>query len=341
VASTSPANFESFYAAYAPLVRRILVRSGVSQPDLDDVVQETFVTVHRLLPEFEGRSSLQTWLHSVAWRVAANHRRRARRSGPKVLPVVPDESPEPWLNVDRYQASFDRIDGENRDLLALHEIGGLSISYIAELTGNARATVRRKLERGRAALMRAIADRSASEAHGTWPESLIARFEQPVPVVSAPELRVLPCRQTCVSTIDDVVIVVWRGSANEALPEVIGTLFTHARVWPDGVRYLAVIEPTSTPPNRESRDMTVWAARALGHKLKAAASLVEGSARITALASVMNTLYFLARARFDAHYFGELAPALTWLAQHGAVDAAQTREQIARMKQQLDPPRRE
>src|ERR1700755_3623145 len=75
----SSAQLESAYVTYAPAVRRLLLRRGVNESDLDDLVQETFVTVHRLLPSFEGRSSLSTWLHAVAWRVAANHRRRQRR----------------------------------------------------------------------------------------------------------------------------------------------------------------------------------------------------------------------------------------------------------------------
>src|SRR3954454_3630975 len=73
-------SFESLYSAYTPLVRRLLRKQGVIASDLDDVLQETFVTVHRLLPSFEGRSSMSTWLQAVTWRVAANHRRRQRRT---------------------------------------------------------------------------------------------------------------------------------------------------------------------------------------------------------------------------------------------------------------------
>ncbi|MET0386167.1 MAG: RNA polymerase sigma factor, partial [Polyangiales bacterium] len=67
--------FDSLYTMYAPLIRRIVAYRGVREADIDDVVQETFVTVHRLLPSFEGRAALATWLHAVAWRVAANYRR--------------------------------------------------------------------------------------------------------------------------------------------------------------------------------------------------------------------------------------------------------------------------
>jgi RNA polymerase sigma-70 factor (ECF subfamily) len=45
--------------------------------DLDDISQEAFVAIHRMLPGFEGRSSLETWLNAVAWRVASHYHRRS------------------------------------------------------------------------------------------------------------------------------------------------------------------------------------------------------------------------------------------------------------------------
>ena len=70
--------FEAIYAAYSPYVHRQLQRLGVQACDLDDVVQDTFVAVHRQLPGFEGRAAIQTWLHAICWRVAAGYHRRSR-----------------------------------------------------------------------------------------------------------------------------------------------------------------------------------------------------------------------------------------------------------------------
>src|SRR5688572_631436 len=46
---------------HARYVWRTLRHLGVADADLEDVCQEVFVTVHRKLPEFEGRSKLRTW----------------------------------------------------------------------------------------------------------------------------------------------------------------------------------------------------------------------------------------------------------------------------------------
>src|SRR5262245_7483674 len=61
---------------HARYVWRTLRHLGVADADLEDVCQEVFVTVHRKLPEFEGRSKLRTWLYGICLRVASDYRRR-------------------------------------------------------------------------------------------------------------------------------------------------------------------------------------------------------------------------------------------------------------------------
>jgi RNA polymerase sigma-70 factor, ECF subfamily len=155
VSSPAP-SFEAVYARHAALVRRVLADRGVSTADLDDAVQETFVIVNRLLPEFEGRSSLETWLHAIAWRVAANQRRRAKALRTAASTDIADIADEPPPSAGQVEASLAGIDGPHRDLLALHDIGELSISSLAAMTGQARATIRQRIARARATVSRAL-----------------------------------------------------------------------------------------------------------------------------------------------------------------------------------------
>jgi hypothetical protein len=158
-----------------------------------------------------------------------------------------------------------------------------------------------------------------------------------VPVAHAPELRVLRDGQTCITTVEHIVLVLWRGHCStESLSELFATFRIHAQRHPGGICYFAVVEPESTPPDRNGRAMIVQAARELGPRIKAHATWVEGSLRIQLAAAVMNATMFLARAKIDTLYFGELESALRWLSQYGALDRAQIRAQIARMKERLD-----
>ena len=86
--------FAAVYRAHHDFVWRTLRHLGVDPGRVDDAVQDTFLVVHRRLAEFEGRSTLRTWLFEIARRVAARHRRVAAREAPRrcelpELPVAP------------------------------------------------------------------------------------------------------------------------------------------------------------------------------------------------------------------------------------------------------------
>src|SRR5512146_2914504 len=71
--------FEEVYEEHFAFVWRNLRRLGVTEAGLRDAAQDVFVVVHRRMHEFAGRGSVQAWLYSILRRVAADHRRRARR----------------------------------------------------------------------------------------------------------------------------------------------------------------------------------------------------------------------------------------------------------------------
>ena len=78
--SVSETDFAQVYEDYFAFVWRSLRALGVGESALDDATQDVFVVVHRRLSDFEGRSSLQTWLFGIACRVAANSRRNLQRT---------------------------------------------------------------------------------------------------------------------------------------------------------------------------------------------------------------------------------------------------------------------
>src|SRR3954470_17967759 len=65
----------ALYEEHFEFVWRSLRRLGVSAASLDDATQEVFVVVFRRLADFEGRSSVRTWLFGIAIHVAQHHMR--------------------------------------------------------------------------------------------------------------------------------------------------------------------------------------------------------------------------------------------------------------------------
>jgi RNA polymerase sigma-70 factor (ECF subfamily) len=122
---------------HAGCVRAVLRRRGVPERDLADAEQEVFLVVHRKLAEFEGRSSLRTWLYRIAANVGSEHRRRARNRYERLDAVhapEPSHSPVAWLetreSLERVRAALGSMSAEQREALLLH-VAGVSMHEIA------------------------------------------------------------------------------------------------------------------------------------------------------------------------------------------------------------------
>lgn len=131
--------FAQVYAEHAPFVWRSLRRLGVRDSDLEDAAQEVFVTVHRKLPGFEGRSALTTWLFGICQRTASDWRRRAhvrREEAHEAVPDQPQEASQPEV-VERRQARaildaiLDELDDVKRVAFILFELEGWPMAEVA------------------------------------------------------------------------------------------------------------------------------------------------------------------------------------------------------------------
>lgn len=144
------------FAEYGQYVFRTLRYLGVPERDLPDVVQETFVVVHRKLPEFEARSSVRTWLYRICRRTASDYRRKAhvrRESLREPTEELVHATTQPANAIEARQLllrALDTLDEEKREVFVLAEVEGLTMMEVIEVvgcplqTGYSRLTAARK-----------------------------------------------------------------------------------------------------------------------------------------------------------------------------------------------------
>jgi RNA polymerase sigma-70 factor (ECF subfamily) len=128
------------FREHAPFVWRALRRLGVHERDVEDVCQEVFVVVHRKLGDFEGRSSLKTWIYGICARTASDYRRSSRVRREVVTdapPEMPGEaSQHEAVAMRQARATLDRIldelDDDKRSVFVLYEIEELTMADVAE-----------------------------------------------------------------------------------------------------------------------------------------------------------------------------------------------------------------
>jgi RNA polymerase sigma-70 factor, ECF subfamily len=139
-----------------------------------DVSQEVFLRVFRTLPSFRGQSALRTWIYRIVINQARNRQRwwrRRRRSDQVQLEQHVLEHGELRQQTDadspdralarkelaaRLWAALDQLPFDQRTVMVLREIDGLSYDEIADSLDVAIGTVKSRLTRARQTLRREL-----------------------------------------------------------------------------------------------------------------------------------------------------------------------------------------
>jgi RNA polymerase sigma-70 factor (ECF subfamily) len=167
-ATAGEQTFRALFDAHIVFVWHVLRRHGVAERDLSDGCQEVFLVLHRRLAEFEGRSSLKTFLYGVAKMTALNMRRRARRSRELVGVELPELGSDPLqpgqLERARYltwiEQALTGLTADQREVFVLYELEGMSMAEVAQALGVPENTALSRLYKARE-LIRASVERRA------------------------------------------------------------------------------------------------------------------------------------------------------------------------------------
>ena len=128
----------------------------------EDLLQETFLTAFRSLPQLEDPGAFRPWLLTIAQNVvidAARRDKRKRRSGPVASDVnalnrVPDARPGPSEEAEnsearkRFLAVLRSIPEQYRDPLTLRYVNGADYDTICTELGMSNGALRGLLHRG-------------------------------------------------------------------------------------------------------------------------------------------------------------------------------------------------
>jgi RNA polymerase sigma-70 factor, ECF subfamily len=149
-------------------VWRSLARLGVPDDRLPDAAHDVFMVVARRLEEFEGRSSMKTWLFAIAIRVAQSYRRDATREKKRRERVADPEEPreQPHARADAARLLRDmlqRLDEDKRVVFIMAELEGMTAPEIATVLSVKPSTVYSRLRLARAELERMVARHKARE----------------------------------------------------------------------------------------------------------------------------------------------------------------------------------
>ena len=150
-----------------------LRRLGTAPSDVEDLMQEVFLALHRAWPRLDHTRPLRPYLFGIAFRVAAAHWRKHRREVPfGGLDILTDQTVSPDVAMEGRQArglllaALDRVPLARRAVLLMHELDEVPVAEIASVLAIPRFTVYARLRKGRrelAAAVRRLLTRTSGE----------------------------------------------------------------------------------------------------------------------------------------------------------------------------------
>ncbi len=167
--------WRDFDRDYAPLVRNVARKAGLTDAEADEAAQETLIAVAKKIAQFQhsgNRGSFRAWLYQQArWRIADQFRLRAktapcrpqehdlRKNTPESEVALPEVNEPPELQADPsferlWEAEWEehvrlsalgrvkrRVSARQFQLFELHVVQGLSVRATAEAAGATRAAI--------------------------------------------------------------------------------------------------------------------------------------------------------------------------------------------------------
>ena len=152
-----------------------------NQEDALDVVQESFIKVHRYIAKFEGNSSFYTWLYRIVANLCIDQLRKAKRHRDvefddglrhdgkdeppsDLLPhVAALGDPSDMLRrkeiLAAVEASLEHLSDKHRAVIVMRELQGLSYEEMAQAMKCSKGTIMSRLFHARRNMQRLLTER--------------------------------------------------------------------------------------------------------------------------------------------------------------------------------------
>ncbi|MBI2901546.1 MAG: sigma-70 family RNA polymerase sigma factor [Planctomycetes bacterium] len=130
--------FERLVRDYGDRLYRFCLRI-VGPADAEDVVQETFIRVHRSIGSYQPTGRFESWLFTIANHLALDALRRRPAAAREGEEPVDRRGPQDDLShrevQDALLRAVERLPLEQKQVFLLREEAGMSFKEIAETTG--------------------------------------------------------------------------------------------------------------------------------------------------------------------------------------------------------------
>jgi len=171
--------FRELYAAIAPKLYGYLVKMARSRAVADDLLQQTFLKVHRARAAYVRGADPLPWIYAIAHRTFIDDVRKGKRAKVAVgdtddLPeiaadiagVPADRKDEPRVDPELLRATLDALADlpeQQREAVVLTKLEGKSVAEAAEIAGTTVGAMKVRAHRGYEALRGLLGKRARTK----------------------------------------------------------------------------------------------------------------------------------------------------------------------------------
>jgi RNA polymerase sigma-70 factor (ECF subfamily) len=147
--------FRELFARYAPLLARV-VRSQVSSDEESrDLVQQTFLQLHRARRDYHRGEPLRPWLFTIAynlirdrWRAQGRrHEVPLEQAPPPIETTTPADTLQERRRADLLRAALATLSGDQRVVVEMHWFAGVPLPEVAATLGVSLSAVKVRAHR--------------------------------------------------------------------------------------------------------------------------------------------------------------------------------------------------
>jgi RNA polymerase sigma-70 factor (ECF subfamily) len=142
----------SLIGRISPQLHRFFLARSESRADADDLLQETWLRIHKVRHTYRPSEPALPWFYAIARNVRVDHYRKSIRTtvGEQKLEAMSTEAssvPGESDHVHRLEALLAPLPESQREVIEMLKVSGMSLEEVARATSSSVGSVKQKVHR--------------------------------------------------------------------------------------------------------------------------------------------------------------------------------------------------
>src|SRR5579871_6188576 len=131
----------------SPRLYRFFAAQEVSRGEADDLLQETWLRIHKVRHTYRAGEPALAWFYAIARHVRVDHYRKAMRTTTHERELEPIAGSSSLGRSDELEALLAPLSSGEREVVEMLKVEGLSLEEVARATSSTVGSVKQKAHR--------------------------------------------------------------------------------------------------------------------------------------------------------------------------------------------------